>query len=136
MTTKTNTTLQRPSKNTDTLKIRSVLLRQFLGEFLGTCVLLVRFWVSLLRGSRNAVSIVLNKEYLQTFNNGAAAQLILSRGELSTFLTINIAAATAVLMGVVVCGGVSGWQMHECNHVLVYRWPPKPGRIVGTVCTS
>ena len=37
---------------------------------------------------------------------------MLSRGELSSFLTTNIAGATAVLMGVMVAGGVSGGHLN------------------------
>ena len=46
--------------------------------------------------------------YLQTFCIGSGAQYVLSRKELSSFLTVNFAGGMGLTLGIYFSGGVSG----------------------------
>ena len=82
-----------------------VILKEFLAELLGTCVLLM-------------------------FGCGCVAQSVLSGKEDGGMLSINIGWGLGVLIGVMIAGPVSGKP--TCTHKLIktvtmlYRSPPKP----------
>ncbi|TDH12673.1 hypothetical protein EPR50_G00049420 [Perca flavescens] len=68
-------------------QIRNLLLRQALAECLGTLILVM-------------------------FGCGAVAQLVLSDGSHGMFLTVNFAFGFAAILGILVCGQVSGGHLN------------------------
>ncbi|XP_074494350.1 aquaporin-3-like [Sebastes fasciatus] len=68
-------------------QIRNLLLRQALAECLGTLILVM-------------------------FGCGAVAQLVLSKGSHGMFLTVNFAFGFAAMLGILVCGQVSGGHLN------------------------
>ncbi|XP_076016008.1 aquaporin-3a [Genypterus blacodes] len=68
-------------------QIRNLLLRQAMGECLGTLILVM-------------------------FGCGAVAQLVLSGGSHGMFLTVNFAFGFAATLGILVCGQVSGGHLN------------------------
>ncbi|XP_063051088.1 aquaporin-3-like [Engraulis encrasicolus] len=74
-------------KMSRTFQIRNLLLRQALAECLGTLILVM-------------------------FGCGAVAQVQLSNGKFGIFLTINFAFGFAAMLGILVCGQVSGGHLN------------------------
>ncbi|KAL6470675.1 hypothetical protein MHYP_G00217940 [Metynnis hypsauchen] len=74
-------------KLAQTFQIRSLLVRQALAECLGTLILVM-------------------------FGCGALAQLVLSEGSHGIFLTVNFAFGFAAMLGILVCGQVSGGHLN------------------------
>ncbi|XP_033974519.1 aquaporin-3-like [Trematomus bernacchii] len=68
-------------------QIRNLLLRQALAECLGTLILVM-------------------------FGCGAVAQLVLSGGSHGMFLTVNFAFGFAAMLGILVCGQISGGHLN------------------------
>ncbi|CAF91375.1 unnamed protein product [Tetraodon nigroviridis] len=68
-------------------QIRNLLIRQGLAECLGTLVLVM-------------------------FGCGAVAQLVLSKGTHGMFLTVNFAFGFAAMLGILVCGQISGGHLN------------------------
>ncbi|KAK9522625.1 hypothetical protein VZT92_019075 [Zoarces viviparus] len=68
-------------------QIRNMLLRQALAECLGTLILVM-------------------------FGCGAVAQLVLSGGSHGMFLTVNFAFGFAAMLGILVCGQISGGHLN------------------------
>ncbi|KAL7853265.1 hypothetical protein AOLI_G00201090 [Acnodon oligacanthus] len=74
-------------KLAQTFQIRSLLVRQALAECLGTLILVM-------------------------FGCGAVAQLVLSEGSHGIFLTVNFAFGFAAMLGILVCGQISGGHLN------------------------
>ncbi|KAK7484038.1 hypothetical protein BaRGS_00024773 [Batillaria attramentaria] len=87
----------------DALRIKSPIVREMLAEFIGTFILV-------------------------TFAVASGAQYVLSRGELSSFLTVNFAGGMGLMFGVYWAGGVSGASLNPsvtlalCLHGVIEWW--------------
>jgi len=75
------------------LKVKNILLRELMAEFLGTMV-------------------------LTTFGNAAIAQMILSRGTVNGFISVNLAFGVGVTMAILISGNISGGHVNPAMSLL------------------
>jgi len=74
-------------------KVKNSLMRELMAEFLGTLV-------------------------LTTFGNAAIAQMVLSKGEVNGFVSVNLAFGVGVTMAVLISGNISGGHVNPAMSLL------------------